>query len=178
LSLQNQLDPAGLAHLIFFHTASGNFARAEVLLRKWSPTTMLDSCRKILQRAHVLLMQNQFSNTIRLLQHFPELIPEGLPYGDSTEIRFLQSVRYYVTARCYALLKQDVNAVLHLKKARAKGFCLVQVLKNDLAWTSIRKKGYQHLFRFETEDSGCTGEEGGQLFVNPISYRIPGEADN
>ncbi len=178
LDLRHYTNLTDLPHLIFLHTASGNWGRAEVLLQKWSPTTMLDSCRKMLQRAQLLLQQNQFSHTIRLLQTFPERMPAGLSYEDSTELRFLQSLRYYVTARCYAFLKQEANAVLFLKQALEKGFCLVQVLKNDAAWSSIRKKGYRHLFQLETDDSGCTGEEGRQLFVNPISYRIPGEADN
>lgn len=178
LDYQHYTDPTGLSNLIYFHTVSGNWERAGALLRKWRVTTMLDSCRKMLQRAQMLLQQNQFSHTIRLLQTFPDQVPADLSYEDSTAFRSLQSIRYYVTARCYAFLKQEATAVSFLKQALKKGFCFVQVLKNDPAWSSIRKKGYQHLFHIKTEDSNCTGEEQQPLYINPISYRIPGEADN
>jgi len=176
-----QIDSAGLQDLIFFYTISGNYTRAAALIREVSSGSGIDICRSILQKANLLLLQKQYNNAIGLLQtKFPSVNPNSDDLYDSTDIKQMLSIRYYMIARSYALLKQEAAAVNYLKKAISAGFNYSHVLKNDAAWTTIKKGVHKKVFEQSlNEEAEYTDEEQNPYInINPIIYRIPGQSKN
>jgi tetratricopeptide (TPR) repeat protein len=173
-----QIDSAGLQNLIFFHTVAGNYSKASELINQASTTSSLDSCRKLLQRASILLNQKKHNQIINLLKEkFRYIDFKSVDYYDSIELRKMISISYYMIARSYALLKQDAAAINFLKRSRLSGFHYLHVLKNDAAWERIRKGVNKKLFQHEMGEAvEWASEDQAQLqTINTINYRIPDE---
>ncbi|HMP86675.1 MAG TPA: caspase family protein [Lacibacter sp.] len=180
LQQQHLLDPAALQHLIFFHTVAGNYTRVTELIRQSPVTDLADSCRRLLQEANLLMVQQQYKEAVALLQQQFPLVPQAdSNHAQPPALQPLLARRYYMLARCYALLRKDKSARTYLEKALAAGFCQAQVLQHDPAWASLQKRrGNANLFQLETEEAACTGNEREDVFLTPNLYRIPGEAAN
>lgn len=176
-----QSDSTGIQDLIFFHAVSGNYKKASALIRQSSSGSIKDTCRNRLQEAAILMLQKQYSSAIVLLQNkFPVVNFTSVDYYDSVELKQMLSVRFYMIARCYALLKQDAAAVSYLKKAISNGFDYPYVLKNDAAWTTIKKGVNKKLFQpLSNDEEEVEGEvQNPSMNINPIIYRIPDESKN
>jgi tetratricopeptide (TPR) repeat protein/uncharacterized caspase-like protein len=175
----HQIDSTGLQELIFFHTVSGNYTKASALIHQSSSTSITDSCRNILQKATILQVQKQYNKVIELLQNkYPRFRFQSVGYYDSIQLQQMLFTRYYIIARCYALLKQDGLAVSYLKKAFKGGFDYDYILSNDPAWITIKKGAHKKIFQLTVTDEENNNEEAQGLYnsINPINYRIPGES--
>jgi tetratricopeptide (TPR) repeat protein len=177
LQFQNSIDAADLQNLIFLHAIAGNFVRAGSLINKSAVTNKEDSCRNILQEAQLLIMQKKYADAINLLQKkFPYVTVDTINFEKEREQKALLGERYYLLARSFALSGKNDEAVMNLKKALDRGFCLVQVLKYDPAFATIRKGKHKNLFQLQTEEFGCDGANTAPMMINPIIYRIPLES--
>ena len=179
LQLQHHITAAGTQDLIFFHTAAGNYTRAASLIRQSGSASVSDRCRMRLQEANVLLQQKKYSSVISLLgKQFPQIRLQGREDEEATELQQLLAIRFYILARSYALLKQDVIAVSYLRKAMANGFANYHVIVNDAAWATIKKGSNKKLFQEAAENAKQSTNEGDTIPVDisPLNYRIPGEA--
>lgn len=179
LQLQHHITAAGTQDLIFFHTAAGNYTKAVSLIRQSGSTSVSDRCRMRLQEANVLLQQKRYSSVINLLEkQFPQMRLQGREDEEATELQQLLAIRFYVLARCYALLKEDVIAVSYLRKAMANGFANYHVIIHDAAWATIKKGNNKKLFQEAAENAKQRTNDGDTIPVDitPLNYRIPGEA--
>jgi hypothetical protein len=132
-----------------------------------------------LQEANVLLQQKKYSSVISLLEkQFPQIRLQGREDEEATELQQLLAIRFYILARSYALLKQDVIAVSYLRKAMANGFANYHVIVNDAAWATIKKGSNKKLFQEAAENAKQSTNESDTIPVDitPLNYRIPGEA--
>ncbi|XVJ67132.1 MAG: hypothetical protein HEQ40_13555 [Lacibacter sp.] len=180
LQLQQHITAAGRQVLIFFHTAAGNYTRAVSLIRESVSASVSDRCHKLLQEANVLLLQKKYITVINLLEkQFPQMRLQGREDEEATELQQLLAIRFYVLARCYALLKQDAQAVNYLKKAMANGFANYHVIINDAAWATIKRGNNKKLFQEAAANAKQRTNEGDTIPVDitPLNYRIPGEAN-
>jgi tetratricopeptide (TPR) repeat protein len=179
LEINGQIDSSGLQQLIFFQTVAGNYKKAAALINQSAAVSLKDSCRNAFQRANVLLQQKQFTAVINLLdKKFPAVKFTDMKYEDSVEVKQMLGIRYYIMARCYALLKQDAAAVMNLNKAFANDFTGYRVVLNDIAWSVIKKISAKKLFQQVAKKAAEEVTYPQAIPINPIIFRIPDEGKN
>ncbi|MBX9784674.1 MAG: caspase family protein [Chitinophagaceae bacterium] len=179
LESNGQIDSSGVQQLIFFYTIAGNYKKAAALINQSAAVSIKDNCRNTLQRANVLLQQKQYSNVINLLdKKFPAVKLTGMQYEDSVEVKQMLGIRYYMMARCYAILKQDAAAVMNLNKAFANDFTCYRAVLNDTAWSVIKKGSNKKIFQQVAKKAADDVKNPQEISINPINIRIPDESKN
>ena len=167
-----------------YNLLSNSGQKNNALLQSFKPTDRDEKISLLKLNIMVAMQKNQYPEVVSLVKKINALYNISDTSGIEQMDEYMQATAqytFYTAARTYALMKQHAKAMLYLNKAVQCGLLYKNLLDNDNAWKGLRSSATWKKLMKDTasaieDDLGNTMGVG-LGFKNPISYRIPDEAN-
>jgi tetratricopeptide (TPR) repeat protein len=181
---QRKINNGQLLMLAEYNLLSNHGQKNNALLQSFKPTDR-DEMISILKLNIMAAMQkNNYPEVLSLVKKINALYNISDTTGTAQMDEYMRGTAqftFYTAARTYVLMKQHAKAMHYLEKAVQCGLLYKNLFDNDKAWKDVRKSAAwkklmkDHAAAMDDYIANTMGVELG--FKNPISYRIPDEAD-
>lgn len=181
---QRKINNEQILQLAEYNLLSKNAAKNNLLLQSFKPSDRDEKMNLLKLNIIAAMQKNNYTEVLSLIRKINSLynISDTSRIDEMDDyMRMTAQFTYYTSARTYALLKQNAKALYYVEKALQSGLLYKNLFDNDPSWQGVRNnpswKKMMKVYAAAMEEFITNALTAPAGYKNPLSYRIPNEAN-